>query len=366
MTECARLAKLHAIMRANGLDIVALIPGANHRYISGATHLALERPIVAFYPLDAQPVAVIPELEIPLFQRHAQPPRLFSYADAQGCAKAFQAAIQAMGANGQTMGVEGGNMRFFEGELIRQAAPKAQVIDADSALTELRLHKDPAEIDSLRQAIAISEAALHASLPHIKAGMTEIEAARILEGHISALGGQGLAFDTILHAGPNTALPHSAPLPYRIQPGDPLIIDFGAKFAGYCADITRVCFVGSVNSAQRKLYAVVLAANQAARAAAKPGATADSLDRTARQVIIDAGYGPLMRHRAGHGIGLLAHEAPYITLGNTRRLEAGMVFTIEPGIYRMGEIGIRIEDVVLITDDGAECLSSFPRELLVI
>ena len=366
MNYAARLEKLGAIMRRADLDIIALIPGPNHRYLTGAEHYVLERPIVAFYPLGRQSVAVIPELEIPLFERHAALSTLYPYSDAEGYAGAFVAALADMGARDASIGVEGLHMRFFEGEIIRQSAPTARVVDATMPLAELRLHKDEGEIASLRRAIEISEAALQATLADIRIGMTEIEAAAILEDHIRALGGEGLSFGTILHAGANSPLPHSGPLDYRIQHGDALIIDFGARFKGYCADITRTCFVGAVSAEQRDFYVVVQAANEAGRRAAIPGATAESVDIAARQVIIDAGYGDLIRHRTGHGIGLEAHEPPYMVIGNQRLLEPGMVFTVEPGIYRMGELGVRIEDNVLITEDGGESLTSFPRELLVI
>ena len=366
MKNAARRDKLYSIMHGAGLDVIALIPGANHRYLTGAEHYVLERPIVSFYSLDQEPVAVIPELEISLFQRHAEPPRIISYSDAEGCQSAFRAALNAIGSRGKTIGVDGLHMRFFEGEIIRQAAPDATVVDASAPLAELRLIKDEVEIACLRRAIEISEAALQATLAEITVGMTEIEAAAILEGQIRELGGEGLSFGTILHAGGNSALPHSGPLAYRIQSGDPLIVDFGARYGGYCADITRTVFVGAASDEQREFYSVVQAANEAGRLAAKPGVTAESVDIAARQVIIDAGYGDLLRHRTGHGIGLQAHEAPYIVEGNTRVLAPGMVCTIEPGIYRIGEIGVRIEDNILITEDGSESLTSFPRALLVI
>lgn len=366
MNYSARLDKLYTIMRGAGLDVIALIPGPNHRYLTGAEHYVLERPIVTFYSLDQPPLAVIPELEITLFEQHPEPAKLVSYTDAEGYDGAFRLALNTLDAGGKTIGVEGLLMRFFEGEIIRQAAPQAEVVDATQPLAELRLHKDEEEIACLRRAITISEAALKATLIDIKEGMTEIEAADILEGQIRALGGEGLSFGTILHAGGNSALPHSGPLPYRIQQGDPFIVDYGARFKGYCADITRTLFVGDVSDEQRDLYAVARAANEAGRRAAKPGVTAESVDVAARNVIIEAGCGDMLRHRTGHGIGLEAHEAPYIVLGNQRVLEPGMVFTIEPGIYRDGEIGVRIEDNVLITEDGCESLTSFPRELLVL
>lgn len=362
----ARLEKLYAIMRGAGLDVVALIPGPNHRYLTNSAHYVLERPIVAFYPLDQQPVAVIPELEIALFQRHAIPSPVVSYTDAEGYQGAFRQALDRIGSRGKTIGVEGLHMRFFEGELIRASAPGAQVLDASEPLAGLRLHKDADEIAALRRAIAISEAALAATFDQVQVGMSEIEAAAILEGHIYALGGEGLAFGAILHAGGNTPLPHLGPLDYRIQHGDPLIVDFGATIDGYCADITRTVFVGSVSDEQREFYAVVQAANEAGRAAAAPGVACETVDIAARQVFIDAGYEHLIRHRTGHGIGLEAHEAPYMVVGNQRLLEPGMVFTVEPGIYRAGEIGVRIEDNLLVTEDGAESLTRFERDLMVI
>ncbi len=366
MANNTRLEKLYAIMRQAGLDIVALIPGPNHLYLTKSVHYVLERPIVIFYPLDQPSVAVIPELEIPLFKKHAVPAQLYSYTDAAGYAGAFRAALDALGSRGKTIGVEGLRLRFFEGEIIRQCAPNATVVDASSQLAALRLIKDEAEIAALRRAIAISEQALKATLAEVQLGLSEIELAAILENHIKAYGGEGLSFGTILHAGGNSALPHSGPLDYRIQHGDPLLVDFGATYQGYCADITRTVFVGAVSAEYRQFYAVVQAANEAGRRACRPGVSAESVDRAARQVFIEAGYGHLMRHRTGHGLGLEAHEAPYIVLGNQQILEPGMVFTVEPGIYRLGEIGVRIEDNMLITETGAESLTTFPRDIVVV
>ena len=366
MTFDGRIDKLYAIMRDAGLDVVALIPGPNHRYLTGAEHYVLERPIVTFYRTDQIPIAVIPALEIPLFERHPTPAEIISYTDAEGYDGAFSAALDRIGAGGKSIGVEGTHMRFFEGEVIRQSAPDAAVVDATEPLAELRMHKDADEIALLRRAIDISERALQAMFDEVEVGMSEIEAAAILEAHIKSLGGDGLSFGTILHAGANTPLPHSGPLDYRIQHGDPLIVDFGATYRGYCADITRTVFVGEVSDAQRAFYEVVQKANEAGRQAARPGVTCESVDFAARQVFIDAGYEHLIRHRTGHGLGMEAHEAPYIVIGNERVLEPGMVFTVEPGIYRMGEIGVRIEDNMLITEDGAESLTTFMRDIMVI
>lgn len=361
-----RLDKLQLIMRDAGLDIVALIPGATLRYLIGGVHYVMERPIVLFIPLDEQPVAVIPQLEVPLFKAKQIDLRIVSWSDAEGYDQAFRAGLDMLHPAGKTIAVEGTRMRFFEGEAIRRWAEGSTIIAADAQLARLRMNKDDDEIDALRHAVAISEQALRLTLDAVRVGMSEIELADILEAHMNALGSEEPSFKTILHGGGNTALPHSGPLPYRIQPGDPLLIDFGAVYQGYHADITRVVFVGEPNKEFRHFYDVVQAANAAGRAAAGPGVAAEAVDIAARSVLIEAGYGRLIRHRTGHGIGLESHEAPYIVKGNKQLLEPGMVFTVEPGIYEMNRIGVRIEDDLLITGDGAESISTFSRDIIVV
>ena len=361
-----RLDKLKRLMREAGLDIVALVPGANLRYLTGGVHYMMERPILLFIPLEGRAVAVIPELEIPLFANHRIESSVYAWSDAEGYERAFRDAFAELDAGGKTIGVEGQRMRFFEGEIIRQFAGGATVTGADEHLAPLRMIKDADEIAALRRAMQMSETALRQTLDAVRPGMSEREAANLLEANMKAAGGEGLSFDTILHGGGNTALPHSHPTDDLIQQGDPLLCDFGTIHQGYRADITRVVFVGEPSPDHRAFHEVVQTANAAARAAARPGVTAESVDEAARRVLIDAGYESLLRHRTGHGLGLETHEPPYIVAGNTRTLEAGMVFTVEPGIYRMGDIGVRIEDDVLVTPDGAESLTTFPREALVV
>ena len=361
-----RLAKLRAIMRAAGLDVVALIPGATLRYLGGGEHYVGERPIVLFIPLEGRPVAVIPQLEVPLFRGGTLDPHIVAWSDAEGYEQAFAAGLAPLALAGKVIGVEGTQLRFFEGEAIRHHAPGATVAGADAALAELRVVKDAVEIAALRRAVAISEEALRRTLAEARPGLTEIALAAILEGHMTALGSEEPAFKTILHGGANTALPHTGPLPRILESGDPLLIDFGATHQGYRADLTRTVCLGAPDPAFAAFHAAVQAANAAGRAAAGPGVAAGAVDEAARAVLIDAGYGALLRHRTGHGLGLQAHEAPYVVAGNPRPLEPGMVITIEPGIYAMGRFGVRIEDDVLITPSGSESLSTFPRDLLVV
>lgn len=361
-----RFEKLYAIMRQHEVDIIALIPGANLRYLTGGVHYVMERPIVMFIPLDQSPLAVIPQMEIPVFARHTVESEIIAWSDAEGYHDAFQKGLDALNPSGKVIGVEGFNMRFTEGELIRHYAPSAQVKAIDSALAELRLHKDADEITSLRKAIDISQRALQLTLDSVRVGMSEIEVALMLEDHLRQLGSEGLSFDTILHAGGNTALPHMKPLDYRIQAGDPLLIDFGGIVDGYCADITRTVFVGQPKPEFIDFYNVVKSANEVGRTTARAGITAGALDVATKQVLIDADYESLIRARTGHGLGIDVHEPPYIVEGNERVLQAGMVFTIEPGIYRKDNIGVRIEDDVLITENGAESLTTFSRDIMIV
>jgi Xaa-Pro aminopeptidase len=262
--------------------------------------------------------------------------------------------------------VEGLYLRFFEGELIRRHAPNAEVVAVDTPLARLRLLKDENEIAALRRAVAISEEALRQTLAAARIGMSEIELGHLLDAHMLALGSEEPAFKTILHGGANTALPHSGPLPYRLAAGDPLLIDFGAVYNGYRADLTRVVFMGQPDPATVAFYNVTQQANARARAIAGPGVAAEAVDNAAREVLIGAGYEHLIRHRTGHGIGLQTHEPPFIVQGNSAALEPGMVFTVEPGIYQMGRLGVRIEDDMLVTATGAESLSAFSRDIIVI
>lgn len=388
-----RLARLRNIMREAKVDIVALIPGANLRYLTGREHYLAERPIVLFIPLDEPPLAVIPQLEVPLFAgaadswgtgdagdvgdvgenprnagRAGNPlkPRIFSWTDAEGYEEAFKSALAVLEPSGKLIGVEGTRMRFFEGEAIRRHAAGATVVAADRQLAVLRRIKDEVEIEALRRAVAISEEALGLTLRKVRPGMSEIALAATLDAHMKELGSEEPSFKTILHGGANTALPHSGPLPYLLQAGDPLLIDFGAVYQGYRADITRTLFLGEPDKEAVAFYRAVQAANAAGRATAMPGVAAEVVDLSARRILTEAGYGHLIRHRTGHGIGLETHEAPFIVEGNREPLQPGMVCTVEPGIYAMGRIGVRIEDDVLITPTGAESLSTFSRDLLII
>ena len=198
-------------------------------------------------------------------------------------------------------------------------------------------------------------------------GETEAEVEAILLRNLFSQGADGLSFAPIVAAGDNAAKPHAhARADYHLKTGDPLLIDFGGTYQGYSADITRTFFVKEVSDYDRAFYETVLAANSKGREISRPGITASAVDDAVLTVLEQSQFAQFSRHKTGHGLGLDVHEAPQIMRGNNQVLEAGMVFTIEPGLYREGEAGVRIEDDVLVTDTGIECLTSFPRDLRLV
>jgi Xaa-Pro dipeptidase len=219
----------------------------------------------------------------------------------------------------------------------------------------------------MREAVQIAERALEATLPKIRAGMTEREIGTELVLQTLLAGSDSeLPFAPIVASGPNSALPHAAVTDRRLQKGDLLTLDWGAAKNGYIADLTRTFAIGDVDPELKRVYETVKAANAAAKAIARPGVTAAEVDAAARKVITKAGYGEFFTHRVGHGLGLEGHEDPSMHGRNELTLSAGVTFTIEPGIYLPGRGGVRIEDDVVITADGCESLSTYPRELRVI
>lgn len=253
------------------------------------------------------------------------------------------------------------------GELARfQNDLKAELVPYNEKIYAFRAVKEEWELDRLRKAQRIADAALLETLPRLKVGMTELEAQAELIYCMYKNGAQGLSFDPIVVSGPNTSLPHGVAGNRVIQEGDFLTMDFGVLYQGYCSDTTRTVAFGYATEEMRKVYNVVLKAQREAIAATKAGVTGKMIDGIARQVITDAGYGDYFGHSYGHGVGLEIHEAPNMNMRNDQILPAGAVCSAEPGIYLPGKFGVRIEDVTILTAHGCENLTKLPKELLVL
>ena len=370
----ARLEKLNASLRTSGLDAVALNPGSTLTYLTGAHFHLMERPVVLLVAPGQEPVLILPELEMLKVDQIPYAVQAFPYGESpSGWGDVFKNAVQALGldtltgTSGKRIGVETERMRLLEFNYVRAGAPSAQFPDASETLGLLRLHKDQDEIENMRRAVKVAEAALEATLPQIKIGMTEKELAAELVVQLLRSGSDaGLPFTPIVSGGPNSANPHASPTDRKLQAGDLLVIDYGAAANDYVSDITRTFAVGEVDAEYAKIHKIVQEANAAGRAAGKPGVPCAEVDKAARAVIEEAGYGEYFTHRTGHGLGMEGHEHPYMRGDNMQLLEPGMAYTVEPGIYLPNRNGVRVEDDVVVTETGSESLSTIPREMRVV
>jgi Xaa-Pro dipeptidase len=364
----SRFDQLNASLRTSDLDAVVLNPGPTLTHLTGLHFHLMERPVVLLYAKDQDPAIVLPELEL---QKVASLPyklHVFPYSENPSeWDGAFRKAAQTLGLDGKRIGVEPRQLRLLEFRHVKAGAPEADYPDASEALSSLRLKKDQTEIEAMRRAVKIAQDALEAAIPLIKIGMTEKELSSELVVQLLRHGSEPeLPFAPIVSGGPNAANPHASPSERKLQAGDLLVVDWGATYDGYISDLTRTFAVGEVDDEYKKIHEIVQQANAAGRAAGKPGVPCASVDSAARDVIEKAGYGLYFTHRTGHGIGMEGHEEPYMRGDNMQLLEAGMAFTVEPGIYLPNRNGVRIEDNVVITETGADVLSDMPRALRVV
>ena len=247
-----------------------------------------------------------------------------------------------------------------------QESLNAKMVPYNEKIRAFRDVKEEWELERLRKAQQIADAALLEALPRLKVGMTELEVQAELIYCMYKNGAQGLSFDPIVVSGPNTSLPHGVAGDRVIQEGDFLTMDFGVMYQGYCSDTTRTVAFGYATEEMRKVYNVVLKAQCEALAATRAGVTGKYVDGVARQVITEAGYGDYFGHSYGHGVGLEIHEGPNMNMRNESPLPAGAVCSAEPGIYLPGKFGVRIEDVLHLTADGAEILTRSPKNLIIL
>ena len=362
-----RLEKLTEQIQNRGLDCLALVPGANLFYLTGLHFHLGDRPTVAFFCPGRPPTLVLPALEM---QKVAHLPNLqtFPWRDEDGFAGAFYKVGVELGLAGKQIGVEAFTMRVVEMRLLEKMARAGRIVPADGAVSALRMRKDPDELSRMRCAVELAQQAITATLERFRPGMTERQIESILKVAMLKTGAHSVSFDPIVSAGPNSANPHATPTDRPVGVGDFLLFDWGVYVDGYASDITRTFPVAAnqMEPEMRRIYGLVQEANAAGRAAVKPGVTCSQVDAAARCVIEAGGYGDHFTHRTGHGLGLQVHEPPFIVAGNQMMLEPGMTFSIEPGIYLPGRNGVRIEDDVVVTEDGCESLTTFGRDWMPI
>ncbi len=348
------------------IDCLALNPGPSLTYLTGLHFHLMERPVVAFFTASGRNGIVLPVLEQAKLADHPLNFEIFPFGDDPADWElAYLGAFDALNLHGTTIGVEPNHLRVLELRFLEEAGKNVEVVDGSLPVTHLRMVKATGEWKKMRQAAVIAQDALMATLKQVRGGMSEKEIASNLVIELYRAGSDvELPFQPIVSTGPNSANPHAVPSDRCLQDGDLLLVDWGASKDGYLSDITRTFTFGNVDPELIAIGEIVLAANQAGRQSYRKGISAGDVDLKTRAVIEDAGYGRYFIHRTGHGLGMEAHEAPYIYAGNILVLLDGMTFTIEPGIYLPERGGVRIEDDMVVTPSGFESLTDLPRQVL--
>ena len=356
----ARLARLRAAMAEQGFPALFTTHPDNRRYLTGYTgedhppdesagHLLItpEQAYLHVGALNAtQARAQAPDYTVVAYARRSEMPDQFA---------------DLVTSNGITrLGFDASALLYRTHRWLREKLPAVELIEIGTVISDLRAVKDAAEIALLRRAQEITTAAFVDVSRRISEGMTEKEVAWEIEKAVRAHGGEGMAFSTIVGAGTNGARPHHTVTDRPIRAGEPVVIDMGARYEGYCGDLTRTIVVGEPDARFRRTYDLVLRAKRHVEEIARPGMTGGALDTAARDVIVEAGAGDHFIHTLGHGIGLQVHEGPGARKESEEVFQPGMTLTIEPGVYFEDWGGVRIEDVAVFTEHGIELLAPAP------
>lgn len=363
MSEAARsrLPALRERMRDAGADLVALAPGANMQWLLGFKPHADERPCLLLVGAERE-AFLMPELNAEDSRGHTDI-EFAVWSDAEGSGGALKRALSAAGASDARSVVLDDPMRADFALALLDEIPGAQRQFSGATLGELRLRKSEDEYRSLKENSAIADKAMAAAFEAIRPGVREADVAAAVRGCFQA---EGAAPEfCIVGSGPNSAFPHHHTGSRELRRGDAVVIDLGGTKDGYWSDITRMAVVGEPPDGYEEIHGIVERASEAGRNAASDGAATGDVDAAARTVIADAGYGEYFVHRTGHGLGVEVHEPPYLVAGSDDVLRTGMVFSVEPGIYLPGRFGVRLEEIVILREDGPEIFSSLPRSLHV-
>jgi Xaa-Pro aminopeptidase len=354
----ARADRLTEKLAGAGVDAVLITDLVNVRYLTGYTGsngLALVAPDTRAFVTDFRYVEQAAEEVDPGFDR------------LKASVDLLEAIKDALPGSGELrLGFEAAHVSVREHERLRELLPgRIELIPVQGLVEELRAVKDPAELASIKAATALADEAFEQLISRGLIGRTERELALELEFDMRRRGAEQPSFSPIVAAGPHGALPHASPRAVEVRRGELVVIDWGAQLDGYCSDCTRTVAAGDADEHAREIYQLVLDAQLAGLDAVKPGADGREIDGVAREVIEAAGHGEHFGHGLGHGVGLDVHEAPRLSQRSDSVLEPGNIVTVEPGVYVPGDLGVRIEDLVLVADDGREILTAVSKDLTV-
>lgn len=352
-----RAERLVASLAGAEIDAMLITELVNVRYLTGYTGsngLAVLGPHTRAFITDFRYVQQAAEQVESSFDRHKAPQEL------------IEAIEEVIPGGPLRLGFELANLSVRDHRRLRQTLPdRVELVGIDGLVERLRAVKEPEEIEHIREAAKVADAAFEQLIAGGLVGRTERDLAFELGERMYRHGASRPSFETIVAAGPHGALPHATPRDVEVKAGEFIVIDWGAQVEGYCSDCTRTVAAGEPGTAARDIYELVLEAQQVGVGAVKGEAEARAVDSAAREVIAAAGHGEQFGHGLGHGVGLDIHEAPRLSQRSDAVLEAGNVVTIEPGVYLPQQFGVRIEDLVVVTDSGCETLTSISKELMV-
>lgn len=360
-----KIQNLKDTLKENSIDLTLITDPENIFYFSEF----LSHPYERFFSLivfsDSDPVIICPAMEV-LDAKSSN----FSYdvvgiSDTDNTWEIVKNTVLSRTKNVSTIALEKNHLNLTRYESLVELFPTSEFTEVDTIINSLRLIKTEEELNYLRQASKIADLAIQVGCENLKEGISELELLNIIESFVKSKG-YSMSFKTIVLFGEKTASPHGIAGEKKLQKGDMVLFDLGVIVNGYCSDITRTFAFDSISDEKRQIYNTVLHSINHATSHVKPGVKAKELDYAARSIIEDAGYGKYFTHRVGHGLGISVHEFPSLHAENEMELLEGMVITIEPGIYIPNLTGVRIEDDVYITSNGAEILTKSPKELIII
>lgn len=346
------------------LDAAILTSEPNMVYLSGYSAISLERLIaLLIYREQDKTCLIVPELERERAEENCklQNIEIFSYSDKENPILVLKRLLSEYRV--ARLGVEGSTpYRFVHPLLSDQHSLTLSIID--DIMYTLRVAKDGEEVKCLEKAAEINNKVVVDAINHVKPGLSEKELSAFIRTRALELGADEVAF-VLVQSESNSALPHQEPTTRRIENGEIVLFDVGIRYMGYYSDVTRTVACGAPSQKKQEIFNVVYKSQTAALSMIKKGVEAQEIDREARRVISEAGYGRFFIHRTGHGLGLEVHEPPYIREGNNQELKEGMVFTVEPGIYLVGAFGVRLEDNVIVGETGCKNLTTLPKSLSI-
>ena len=361
-----KIKQLQSYLNEMEIDAAFITNPDNVFYVSGFKSNPHERLLGVMVFKEAEPFLICPQMEMPDAVNAGWTGEIIGHVDTENAMEVLHRNTAGRGVEIEKVAIEKSHMIVERYDALIELFGELEFLALDDKLNAMRVIKDESELQILREAAALADYAIEVGAKALKEGITEIEVMTEIELALKKRGVTHMSFDTTVLSGPKAASPHGKTGDRKIQQGDLVLFDLGVVHKGYCSDITRTLAFGEPNEEQKAVYDIVLRAELAAKDAVKPGVTAAQLDQAARQVIEDAGYGEYFTHRLGHGLGISVHEFPSLHGSNGMVMKAGMVFTLEPGIYVPGKVGVRIEDDVAVTETGVEVLTKYPKELQII